>query len=68
MLLLLNGKETAIDKSVSTLDQLFEYLDISPKMKIVELNSALYKESDFSFISIKDGDKIEIVQFMGGGL
>jgi sulfur carrier protein len=64
----LNGKSTRIDTSVSTLKHLFEWLNISSKMKIVELNGSLYKEQDFDSVSVKNGDIIEIVQFMGGGM
>ncbi len=67
MILFINGEEKHLDVEPPTLESLFSVLVISPKMKIVELNNHLYRESSFSSTSLKGGDIVEIVQFIGGG-
>jgi thiamine biosynthesis protein ThiS len=34
---------------------------------VVELNGAILSRRDFQGVTIKDGDVLEILQFMGGG-
>jgi len=64
----LNGETRELPESIATLSDLFDFLSLSPKLKVVEINGSLYKEDDFSSVRLKSGDTIEIVQFMGGGL
>jgi sulfur carrier protein len=64
----LNGEPRQFDELVSTVEHLLIALNLPSKMKIVELNGTLFKEKDFPSVSVNDGDIVEIVQFMGGGL
>ena len=68
MTFFINGEKRQLTVDPPTLESLFNVLSISPKMKIVELNKTLYRESDFCSTHLKDGDVVEIVQFIGGGL
>lgn len=67
MNLCINGELRQFSSSSLSLETLFSTLNVSPKMKIVELNGTLYSEGDFSSVSLYDGDIVEIVQFIGGG-
>lgn len=67
MNIFLNGEERSIPADVDTILKLFDFLKRSPHLKIIELNKNLYKEEEFSSLKLKDGDIIEIVQFIGGG-
>lgn len=60
-----NGSRSTIDKmSVSTY---LRTLDIDPKRVAVELNLEILPKADYDTTVLNDGDRIEIVQFVGGG-
>jgi len=64
---MINGQIHDIAVSLSTLSQLLSYLNLTSKGRIIELNDSIYLEESFSSSLLKEGDKIEIIQFMGGG-
>jgi len=66
MIITLNGDkhELAAPLSVSAL---LQQLDIDARRVAVELNLAVVKKAAYDSSVIKDGDEIEIVNFVGGG-
>jgi thiamine biosynthesis protein ThiS len=66
MTITLNGDrhEVAGPLSVSAL---LEQLDIDARRVAVELNLAVVKKAAYDSSVIKDGDEVEIVNFVGGG-
>jgi thiamine biosynthesis protein ThiS len=66
MTIQLNGdpKEIAGPLSVSAL---LEELEIDARRVAVELNLAVVKKAAYDSSVIKDGDEVEIVNFVGGG-
>lgn len=50
-----------------TVVDLLESLGIDPKRVAVELNMEILPKAEYSEKAIADGDKIEIVHFVGGG-
>ena len=46
---------------------LLEQLEIDARRVAVELNAAVVKKAAYPSALIKDGDEIEIVNFVGGG-
>ena len=62
----LNGEETIVKKGMSLLSWLNSN-GIEQVMVAVEYNGEILNRSDFGKIMLKDGDKLEIVKFMGGG-
>ncbi len=62
----LNGEDYTIDKQVS-IKELLHDLDVQPQGVAVELNLKIVKKNKYSECQIKDGDRIEIVSFVGGG-
>jgi sulfur carrier protein len=66
MQIVLNGDsfETA---GGSTIDALLQQLGISRERVAVELNAAIVPKGDYEKQLLSDGDKIEIVHFVGGG-
>ncbi len=66
MTLTLNGEQTEIQDDL-TVGGLLSHLDIEPARVAVEVNLDIIKKSDFSTRVLKDGDKVEIVNFVGGG-
>jgi len=60
-----NGNISNINK-MSVIDYL-RTLDIDPKRVAVELNLEILPKADYESTLLNDGDRIEIVQFVGGG-
>jgi sulfur carrier protein len=61
----INGERKTID-ACSVLG-LLEKLDIDPRRVAIELNLEILPKSDYGTTTLKDGDRVEIVQFVGGG-
>jgi thiamine biosynthesis protein ThiS len=66
MKLIINGEDREFD-SISTLSDLLVQLGMKPDRVAVELNRELAPRDGWSSTSLKDGDKLEIVHFVGGG-
>ena len=62
-----NGKPMRIEKSFSVSDFLFGFDKINPDHIVVELNGKVLKKTEWGEIYIKDGDNIELIEFVGGG-
>ncbi len=46
---------------------LLEELEIDPRMVVVERNREIVRRDELGSVCVEDGDRIEIVQFVGGG-
>lgn len=65
MKLIINGKETEI--GASTVSSLLVELHILPERVAIEVNHSVIKKTEHSSYLLKDGDVVEIVNFVGGG-
>lgn len=65
MRIFVNGEEKTI-KSTSVLGYLKE-IEIDPLRVAVELNLDILPKGEYDTMQLKDGDRIEIVHFVGGG-
>ncbi|NOY84650.1 MAG: sulfur carrier protein ThiS [Nitrospirae bacterium] len=66
MFVKINGKKE--ETQAETLDALLKSKDIEPQMVSVELNNALIARTDLADSPLKEGDAIELLFFMGGGI
>jgi sulfur carrier protein len=66
MLLTLNGKQESIDRPLS-LDALVAAKGLCPDKIVVEHNFRIISKEDWSKITLKNQDMIEIISFVGGG-
>ena len=67
MNLTINGKPVDVPDGVSVKD-LLKHQDVKmPDMVSVELNGDILERKTFDQTVIKDGDRIELLYFMGGG-
>ena len=66
MTLTINGEARNFD-SISTLANLVEHLGMKPDRVAVELNRELVRRDRWPTTQLADGDKLEIVHFVGGG-
>lgn len=67
MKLVINGEIHQFSQDTLTILELFSLLGLSPVGKMIEINQVAYSESAFGTVTLCDKDRIEIVQFLGGG-
>lgn len=70
MLLTINGESRAFDAppdAPMSIAALLERLDIEPRKVAVERNLEIVPKSLYRATALAEGDRIEIVQFVGGG-
>ncbi|MFZ6017352.1 MAG: sulfur carrier protein ThiS [Nitrospirota bacterium] len=53
--------------NAGTIQELLDELNIEPGRVAVEVNLSIIKKADYSTFRLNDGDKVEIVNFVGGG-
>lgn len=66
MRLVINGKEQSVEDSLS-LSQLIEQLGMKGDRVAVELNREIVPRTQWPETSLNEGDRLEIVHFVGGG-
>jgi len=64
--IVLNGEAKEIAAGQSILD-LVQYLNLPAERLAVEHNLKIVKRDQWNRHPLQDGDKVEIVQFVGGG-
>ena len=62
----LNGESKELAEG-STLLSLIEQLSLAPERVAVELNRDVVRRADWPATQLSDGDRVEIVHFVGGG-
>ena len=66
MIVVVNGEDTELADGVVIKD-LVEHLGLEPARLAVEVNRKLIRKAEWGSTSLSDGDKVEIVHFVGGG-
>ena len=66
MEIILNGEPYQVDQPLSIV-ALLERLDIDARRVAVEHNLTIIKRHRFPDVIVDEGDKVEIVNFVGGG-
>ena len=66
VIITLNGEQFELAQPV-TVAALLEQLDIDPRRVAVEHNLAILKRQRFPEVLVGEGDRVEIVNFVGGG-
>jgi len=61
----LNGKQVEVKSR--TLERLISDRGLHPDALIVEVNSELIKKENWAETIIRDGDTLELLNFVGGG-
>tara|TARA_B100000900_G_C20116309_1_gene528041 strand:- start:370 stop:573 length:204 start_codon:yes stop_codon:yes gene_type:complete len=62
----INGKKVALKQNFSILEVLKKY-KLNRKKVAIELNGKIIPQNKYDKEKLKNNDKIEIVQFIGGG-
>jgi thiamine biosynthesis protein ThiS len=66
VIITLNGERFEIDRPMTVTD-LLARLDIDPRRVAIEHNLAILKRQKFPDVVVREGDTVEIVNFVGGG-
>ena len=66
MLITLNGEPYPLEQPISV-DELLARLEIDPRRVAVEHNLTIVRRHAFTDTVVRDGDEVEIVNFVGGG-
>jgi thiamine biosynthesis protein ThiS len=66
VIITLNGERFELEQPVTVTD-LLARLDIDPRRVAIEHNLSIIRRQTFPDVVVKDGDTVEIVNFVGGG-
>lgn len=66
MQITLNGEAFELERPMSVVE-LLDSLDIDPRRVAVEHNLAIIRRHTFPDVIVRDGDRVEVVNFVGGG-
>ena len=61
-----NGKDREVTDG-RTVAGLLEDLDLDGRLVVVELNRQIIRRTEIEAVALRDGDRVEIVHFVGGG-
>jgi sulfur carrier protein len=62
----INGESRALPDG-ATVSAMLTALQVAPGRVVVEVNLAILKRAEHATTALKDGDRVEIVEFVGGG-
>ena len=62
-----NGHARDVPDSI-TLAELIRHLALAPERLAIELNRKVVRRADWQETGLKEGDRVEIVHFVGGGM
>ncbi|MED1203572.1 sulfur carrier protein ThiS [Heyndrickxia acidicola] len=67
MKLNINGEKLEVLDSVENIRSLLQHFGLENKVVIVEQNAVILQKEEHDDARLSDGDRIEIVHFVGGG-
>lgn len=65
MTFIVNGKE--LNENIQTVNELIDHYNIDPLSVVVEKNGVIVHRDQYIYTHVEDGDRFEIVRFVGGG-
>lgn len=63
----INGEQRELSQATMTLRDLIDQLSLAPQRIAVEVNKQIISRDRWESTSVAEGDRIEIVHFVGGG-
>jgi sulfur carrier protein len=67
MTLTINGRTLTVPETIFKVSDLMTYLGIDKKVTVVEVNHEIIDKSKHAEQKLTNGDRVEIVHFVGGG-
>jgi sulfur carrier protein len=63
-----NGKDQLFDKDSVSVSEMLNLCEVNqPDMVSVQLNGEFVNKENYAGVSVKEGDEIDFLYFMGGG-
>jgi len=66
IVLQINGKRVELERPTPLLDYLAQ-LGVNPRSVAVEHNSEIVERAAYESVTLREGDRVEIVRMVGGG-
>ncbi len=66
MFIEINGEQRDVPQPLN-LKELVEHLKLAPERLAIELNRKVIRRADWQATALHEGDRVEIVHFVGGG-
>ena len=66
MRLVINGEDREVAEGIN-LSELVKILQLTPERVAVELNHRVVRRAEWTETNLTEGDRLEIVHFVGGG-
>ena len=66
MNIIVNGKEKVFDENIS-IGELLKVLELEGKVMAAAVNMEIVKQDSWNTHELHDGDKLELLDFVGGG-
>ena len=66
MELMVNGLKQMVPDGI-TVSRLLDTLKVTPERVVIEVNLTILKRAEHPTTTLKDGDQVEIIHFVGGG-
>ena len=66
MTVIVNGNQIVVAEG-SGIHDLIKTLDLNPQRVAVEVNKKIVRRANWDSTTISEGDRVEIVHFVGGG-
>ena len=63
----INGEPREFTDTSVRLSELVRQLSLAPQRIAIEVNREIVRRSDWEHTEVHDGDRVEIVHFVGGG-
>ena len=67
MELVINGDKIEVPNTLETVANLLQHFELQQKVVIVEWNEMILEKTSHQETKLSDGDKVELVHFVGGG-
>lgn len=67
MKITVNGREVDLPETVATVRNLLDHFGLNKELAIVEVNQSILDKTTRDDQELTNGDRVEIVQFVGGG-
>jgi len=67
MHLQINGDQVTVSKDVRSIQDVLDHYEIKNQVIIVEHNDQILEKGAHADTTVNEGDKLELIQFVGGG-
>lgn len=64
---MVNGKNVSVPNHITCILDLLQYYEIDKSFVIIELNEQIIQKMAYEQAMIFEGDRMEIIHFVGGG-